>query len=153
VETADYFLKKDDGEKAASVLRLGRRVYPAAPSLAAALGYVEAWRGRAEEARALYHEAQGLDPTDPALEADQFIASMKQLVEADKKREAEELGLIAVEVNPKQPSLYVALGDLHMLGGRKDTAAEYFRDALRVDPDFEEARARLKSLEKRGETP
>jgi CubicO group peptidase (beta-lactamase class C family) len=147
-ESADYFLKKNDGEKAASILRLGRQVYPASPSLAAALGYVEVWAGRAEEARSLFHEAQGLDPTDPALEAEQFIASMRQLGETDKKKEAEELGLIAVEISPKEPSLYVALGDLYMLMGRREEAAESFKRALRVDPNFEDAKARLKSLKK-----
>jgi tetratricopeptide (TPR) repeat protein len=59
-----------------------------------------------------------------------------------------DLGLIAVEVNPKEPILYVALGDLSMLSGRRDKAAEYFREALRIDPDFEDAKTRLKPLEK-----
>jgi Tfp pilus assembly protein PilF len=51
-------------------------------------------------------------------------------------------------MNPNEPGLYTVLGELSILHGRKDAAAEYFRKALRIDPNFEEARARLKSLEK-----
>jgi tetratricopeptide (TPR) repeat protein len=147
-ETADSFLKMKDGEKAVSVLTLGRELYPASPSLAAALGYVLVWNGRAEEARRLYFEARELDPTEVALGAEQFIASMRQLVRVDKKKEAEDLGLIAVEIRPKEPVLYTALGDLSRLGGSKEKAAEYFRKALEIDPNFDEARSRLRSLEK-----
>jgi tetratricopeptide (TPR) repeat protein len=145
---ADYFLKRNDGERAVSVLALGREAYPASPSLAAALGYALIWSGRAEEGQKLYLEARELDPAHPGLKADPFIASMKQLVRIDKKKEALDLGLIAVAVNPKEPILYISLGDLSMLSGRRDKAAEYFREALRIDPDFEDAKTRLKSLEK-----
>jgi CubicO group peptidase (beta-lactamase class C family) len=147
-ETADYFLKMKDGEKALSVLTLGREVYPASPSLAAALGYGLVWNGRAGEAKKVYFEAREIDPTEPALRAEQFIASMRQLVRADKKKEAEDLGLIAVEIRPKEPVLYAALGDLSLLSGSKEKAAEYFRKALEIDPNFDKARSALRSLKK-----
>lgn len=145
---ADYFLEKRDAERAMSVLTLGREVYPASPLLAAALGYVLVWHGRVEEGQKLYLEARELDPTHPVLRADQFVASMKQLVGADKKKEAQALGLTAVKINPKEPSLYTALGELSILSGEKHKAAEYLKKALQIDPDFEEAKTRLKSLEK-----
>jgi tetratricopeptide (TPR) repeat protein len=150
IEAAEYFLKRDELEKAVSVLSLGREVYPTAPSLAAALGYTQILSGRAEEAEKLYLEARELDPFHPELEADRLIASMKQLVRAEKKKEAEDLGLVAIKVNPKEPILYVALGDLCLLDGRKDRAAEYFREALRIDPNFQDAKNRLRALEKQG---
>ena len=147
-EVADYFLKKKDSEKAMSVLSLGREVYPASPSLAAAQGYVLVWLGRVEEGQKLYLVARELDPGHPVLSAEQFMGSIRRLVQANKKREALDLGLTAVEMNPNEPGLYTVLGELSILNGRKDAAAEYFRKALRIDPDFEEAKARLKSLEK-----
>jgi tetratricopeptide (TPR) repeat protein len=147
-EAADYFLEKKDAERAMSVLTLGREVYPASPLLAAALGYVLVWHGRVEEGQKLYLEARELDPAHPVLRADQFIASMRQLAGADKKKEAQALGLIAVELNPKEPSLYSALGEISFLAGEKGKAAEYLKKALQIDPDFEEAKTRLKSLEK-----
>jgi tetratricopeptide (TPR) repeat protein len=76
------------------------------------------------------------------------MGSMRQLVQADKKKEAQDLGLTAVQINPKEPGLYTALGELSILSGRKDRATEYFRKALRIDPNFEEARTLLKSLKK-----
>ncbi|HCS48135.1 MAG TPA: hypothetical protein DIW61_07740 [Candidatus Aminicenantes bacterium] len=96
----------------------------------------------------MYFEARELDPAHPVLRADQFIASMRQLVETDKKNEAQALGLTAVELNPKEPSLYTALGELSILAGDKAKAVEYLKRALQIDPKFEEARTRLKSLEK-----
>jgi tetratricopeptide (TPR) repeat protein len=147
-EAADYFLEKKDAEKAMSVLTLGREVYPASPLLAGALGYVQVWRGYIEEGQKLYLEARELDPAHPVLRADQFIAPMRQLAGADKKKEAQALGLIAVELNPKEPSLYTALGEISFLAGEKGKAAEYLKKALQIDPDFEEAKTRLKSLEK-----
>jgi tetratricopeptide (TPR) repeat protein len=147
-ETAEYFLEKKDAERAMSVLALGREVYPASPLLAAALGYAQVWRGHITEGRKLYFEARELDPAHPVLRADQFVASMKQLVGADKKKEAQALGLTAVELNPKEPSLYTALGELSILSGEKHKAAEYLKRALQIDPKNEEAKTRLKSLEK-----
>jgi len=147
-EAADYFLKNNGSEKAMSILTLGREVYPASPLLAAALGYVQVWLGHVEEGQKLYLEAWKLDPGHPVLKADQFMDSMKRLVQANKKKEAQDLGLTAMQINPKEPSIYTALGELCVLSGRKEEAAGYFRRALRIDPNFEEARARLKSLEK-----
>jgi len=145
---AEYFLEKRDAEKAVSVLALGREVYSASPLLAAALGYVQMWRGDIAEGEKLYLEARDLDPAHPVLRADQFIISMRQLAGADKNTEAQVLGLTAVELNPKEPSLYTALGEVSILAGEKGKAAGYLKKALQIDPNFEEAKTRLKSLEK-----
>jgi len=147
-DAAEYFLGKKDPDRAMSVLTPGREIYPASPLLAAALGYVLVWRGRLEEGQKMYFEARELDPAHPVLRADSFIASMRQLVEAEKRKEAQALGLTAVELNPKEPSLYTALGEISMLAGEKEKAAEYLKKALQIDPNFEEAKTRLKSLEK-----
>jgi CubicO group peptidase (beta-lactamase class C family)/tetratricopeptide (TPR) repeat protein len=147
-EAADCFLEKKDAERAISVLKLGREVYPASPLLAASLGYVLVWCGRIEEGQKLYLEARELDPAHPVLRADQFIASLRQLAGVDKKKEAQALGLTAVEINPKEPSLFTALAELSILSGEKGKAAEYLKKALQIDPNFEKAKTRLKSLEK-----
>jgi CubicO group peptidase (beta-lactamase class C family) len=149
-EAAEYDVRIGDAEKAASILQLGREVYPASPGLAAALGYALVWQGRVEEGRKSYLEARDLDPLHPAVKAEQFNASMRQLYQDEKKKEAYALGLIGISINPKDPSLYTALGELSSLDGRKDAAVEYFRKALRIDPNFEEARSRLRTLEGQG---
>jgi tetratricopeptide (TPR) repeat protein len=145
---AEHFLKKEDAAKAAEILGLAREVYPESAPLTAALGYVLVWHGNPEEAKKLYQEVREMDPAEPALKPDQLVGAMRQLFQADKKKEAEDLGLIALGLNPKEPILYVALGDLVILGGRKDEAAEYYRRALRIDPNFADAKARLKSMQK-----
>jgi CubicO group peptidase (beta-lactamase class C family) len=149
-EAAEFFLKEKDGEKAASILKLGREVYPRSPLLAAAMGYALVWQGRVEEGRRAYLDARDLDPLHPAIKAEQFYASMRQLYQGRKMKEAYDLGLIAIGLYPKDPALYTALGELSSLGGKKDKAVEYFRKALEIDPNFEEARTRLRALEKQG---
>jgi tetratricopeptide (TPR) repeat protein len=145
---AEHFLKKEDTGKAVEILGLAREVYPGSAPLAAELGYALVWHGNPDEAKKLYQEVRVLDPAEPALKPDRLVGAMRQLFQADKKNEAEELGLIAVGLNPKEPILYVALGDLCVLGGRKDEAAEYYRRALRINPNFADAKARLKSMRK-----
>jgi len=147
-EVAAYHLKRNEAEKAMSVLALGREVYPASPLLAATLGYVLVWCDRLAEGQRMYFEAHELDPAHPVLSADQFIISMRQLAEAEKRKEAQALGLTAVELNPKEPSLYTALGELSIRAGQKEKAAEYLNKALQIDPNYEEAKTRLKSLER-----
>ncbi len=147
-DAAEYFLEKKDAERAMTVLSLGREVYPQSPLLAAALGFAEFWRGNAAAGEKLYLEAQELDPLHPALMPDQFISSMRRLVEMDKRKEAQQLGLAAVGIHPREPGLYTALGELSILAGEKEKAAGFLKKALQIDPKYEEAGRRLKSLEK-----
>ena len=73
---------------------------------------------------------------------------MRWLVEAKKLREAEALGLLGAEFNPKDADLPTALGELSLRMGQKDKAVEFLRKALKIDPEFEPALTRLKSIKK-----
>ncbi len=147
-KAARYYLETGEVARNIMILALGRNLYPGSPVLAASLGFTRFWLGDAESGRGLLREAHECDPLDDALQPRQFITSMRRLVEANKLREAEVLGLMGAEFNPKDPDLPTALGELSLRMGRKEKAVEYLKKALKIDPGFEKAITRLKSIKK-----
>jgi tetratricopeptide (TPR) repeat protein len=143
-----YFLRKNDHDKAIPILLLGQGLYPSSPVILASLGLARLWQGQAEAARNFYQEAFDLDPTDPILSVDQLINSAGQLVQANKLTGAQALVFIAVEFYPNEPRLYIELSDLSLMTGQKEKAAEYLRKALKIDPNLEQAKTKLKAIEK-----
>ena len=59
---------------------------------------------------------------------------------------AESEVLRAVELSPRQKWFYIILGDLYRQEGHTAQAAAAYEEALAIDPDFEPARRRLRSL-------
>ncbi|MFZ2053660.1 MAG: serine hydrolase, partial [Candidatus Aminicenantales bacterium] len=147
-DAAQYYLEKGEVARNIMILTLGKTIYPGSPSLAASLGLTRFWLGEVEAARQLLREAHDLDPMDEVFRPRPFIASMWQLVEADRLNEAEALGLMGAEFNPRDPDLPTALGELSLRMGQEDKAIEYLKRALKIDPNFERAKAKLKSLQK-----
>jgi CubicO group peptidase (beta-lactamase class C family) len=143
-----YFLRKNDPDRAIPILLLGQGLYPSSPGILASLGLARLWQGQTENARNFYREAFDLDSTDPILSVDQLINSAGQLVQANKLTEAQALIFIAVEFYPNEPRLYVELSDLSLMTGQKEKAAEYLRKALKMDPNLEPAKTKLKAIEK-----
>jgi CubicO group peptidase (beta-lactamase class C family) len=149
-DAAQYFLRKNDPAKAASILTLGQSLYPGSPDILTSLGLASVWQGQVETGRDFYRKAFDLDPTDLALSVEQFTAWVSQLVQAGKLREAQALAFIAVELYPRQARFYVESSDLSLLLGQKEKALDYLKRALRLDPGLEEARTKLQVLEKKG---
>ena len=147
-DTARHYLEKGEAAQNIMILSLGRDIYPGSPVLAASLAFTRLRLGDIESGRRLLREAHALDPLDDIFQPRSFIAAMRRLVEVNKLREAEALGLIGAEFNPKDPDLPTALGELSLRMGQKDKAVEYLRRALKIDPDFEKAVTRLKSIKK-----
>jgi CubicO group peptidase (beta-lactamase class C family) len=149
---AQYFLRKNNPAKAVSILALGQDLYPSSPVIWASLGLANLWQGHVETSRDLYQKAFAFDPTHPILSSDQFLASADLLVQADKMREAQALANIAIEFYPKEAGLYVGMSNVSLLVGQKEKAVEYLKKALKINPNLEEAKTKLKALEKqRGE--
>jgi CubicO group peptidase (beta-lactamase class C family) len=149
-DAAQYFLRKNDPAKAASILTLGQSLYPGSPDILTSLGLAGVWQGQVETGRDFYRKAFDLDPTDLALSVEQFTAWVSQLVQAGKLREAQALAFIAVELYPRQARFYVESSDLSLLLGQREKALDYLKRALRLDPGLEEARTKLQALEKKG---
>ncbi len=148
VDAAQYYLERGEIPRNMMILALGRKLYPGSPLLAASLGFTRFFLGDIESGRQLLREARDHDPLDDVLRPRQFVVSMRRLVESNKLREAEALGLLGAEFNPKDPDLPTALGELSLRMGQKDKAVEYLNRALKIDPNFEKAISRLKSIKK-----
>jgi CubicO group peptidase (beta-lactamase class C family) len=148
VDAAQYYLERGEIPRNMMILALGRKLYPGSPLLAVSLGFTRFWLGDIESGRQLIKEAYDHDPQDDILRPRQFIVSMRRLVESNKLREAEALGLLGADFNPKDPDLPTALGELSLRMGQKDKAVEYLKRALKIDPKFEKAITRLKSIKK-----
>jgi CubicO group peptidase (beta-lactamase class C family) len=147
-DAARYYLEKGEVARNIMILALGRSLYPGSPLLAASLGFTRFWMGDIESGRKLFREAHNDDPMDDVLRPHQFIVAIGRLVEANKFIEAEALGLLGAEFNPRDPDLPMALGELCLRMGQKDRAVEYLKKALKIEPSFEKALIRLKSIKK-----
>lgn len=54
----------------------------------------------------------------------------------------------ALQLDPNNPEIHFSMAFLLEQMGRRKQAITHYREALRFQPDFEEARKRLASLEK-----
>jgi len=145
---ARYFLEKNSPERATPILSLGQDLYPGSPVILASLGLANIWQGQVETARTFFLKASEIDSTDPSLSVSQFIASANTLVQAEKIREAQALANIAIEFYPKEARLYVGMSNLSLLLGQKQKAIEYLKTALRINPNLEEAKEKLRAIER-----
>jgi len=53
---------------------------------------------------------------------------------------------LAIELYPREASLYGTLGDFYQKQGQREQAIQTYKKALEVDPNFEHAKAMLKKL-------
>jgi tetratricopeptide (TPR) repeat protein len=149
---ADHYLRKDNPDRAMAILTSGQPLYPASPSLNASLGLAHLWKGDSKTAHEFYSRAHELDSTHPAVSVERYIASGGLLARANKPKEALELGEIALQFYPTETRLYVELSDLCVTLGEKDKAFDFLRKALQIDPKNENARKKLRALEKQERT-
>jgi len=145
---AQALLEKNDAEKAFRVLNLSRNLYPSSPVPYASLASAYLWTGNVEKARNLYKEAIALDPYHSILSLNQFFGLGSRLVRANKLKHAMALLTIAIELYPREPSLYTDLGDMYLQTGEKEKAIEYYKKSLEINPNFERAKTRLLELQK-----
>ena len=111
-------------------------------------GAVESSPTSYTEARYLFHKARAVNPSHPAVEANQFYRYARQLEQAKKIKEATLLGEIATELYPKAARLYADFADLFLQTGQRDKAIKFLRKALEIDPEFEPAKTKLEKLRK-----
>ena len=159
--------------------REAHRIDPKRPATIASLGGVALARGRADEAAAWYRGAIELSPADPVFHYQLSVAltGLNRLDEAAAELQTtqrldpgsaaacDDLGVLlarrgdlagaarqfdeAHRIDPARPSTLFNLGGLAMNLRRFDEAAGWYRKALAVKPDFEDARRNLAEAEAR----
>lgn len=88
--------------------------------------------GRADEAILALRDAIRLDPTDSVFAR---ILLGEQYIDQGRHRDAEQVLLEALRLDPGEPEAYRLYGYLMWKTGRKDKAERLVREALRLDPD------------------
>jgi len=145
---AQFFIEKNDPDKALHILNLSRELYPNSPTPHASLAAAWAWTGKIDEAREHYKKAFVLDSTFASLAPDQFVSFLGRLRNEKKLNEALAFGLLALEFHPKSARLHLETGNMFALTGRPEKAIEYYKKALAIDPNLEAAKTNLEKLEK-----
>ena len=71
-----------------------------------------------------------------------------QLAGAGRPEEGIELLKLAAEMHPREANLYDSIGEFYLNTGQKEKAVEYYRKALEVNPNFENAKQMLEKITK-----
>jgi CubicO group peptidase (beta-lactamase class C family)/tetratricopeptide (TPR) repeat protein len=146
---ADYFVRANAPDKAVAVLQTGRDMYPDSPLLLAVSGLAFLWRAETETGIDFYRKAFEADPVHPIIGLDELIRSAGMLVRGNHLNEAISLGNLTSELYPREARAWLELANLYLQAGRTEEAAVLLKKALRINPNLEEARTRLRSIEQK----
>ncbi len=145
---AQKLLEQNRNDETLRMLVLSQELYPNSPAPYSSLAFAKIWMGNAAEARHLFHKARAVNPSHPAVEANQFYRYARQLEQTKKIKEATLLGEIATELFPKEARLHADFADLFLQAGQRDKAIKYLKKALEIDPEYEPAKTKLEELRK-----
>jgi CubicO group peptidase (beta-lactamase class C family) len=147
-QAGNYFLERNEIEKALKVFGLSCELYPNSSLALTNFAKAQVWTGNSEEAGKLFKKAFSLDPEHPRVSKDYFFSLASQLERAGKLREIFALADIALELYPKDAGLHKDVGDMYLKIGKREKALELYKKALEIDPKFEEARKAAEKIEK-----
>jgi len=144
---ADYFVRKNDPDRAVAILTSGLAMYPDSPLLLAVSGLAHIWRGDTGTGVNNYRKAFESDSMHPIVGLEELIRTGGVLVRGNRLKEAIILGNLTSELYPGEARIWLDLANLYLQAGQKEEAAFCLKKALRIDPNLGEARTRLKNLE------
>jgi CubicO group peptidase (beta-lactamase class C family)/Flp pilus assembly protein TadD len=130
---------------AVSASRLAADLYPEMGAANGLYGIILVVSGRTAEARSLLRKSLEIDPGGLASARDLNFYAF-QLANAGAVDAGLELLKIAVEMHPKAANLYDSIGEFHLKKGQKESALEYYRKALEIDPKLATAQEAVKRL-------
>ncbi|MGB8952551.1 MAG: serine hydrolase [Candidatus Aminicenantales bacterium] len=145
---AQSYLEKNDPVKTFRILYICRDLYPVSPVPYASLGEAHIRTGNTDAARENYNKAFSLDPDHTLVSLSRLNALRNRLARAKKWKERLALGLITLDFYPREANLAVEVGNMFLLAGEKEKAAEFYRKALEINPGLESAKIKLKEIEK-----
>lgn len=125
-------LRKGDSKGAEAALRKSLELIPNHVGALAGLAESLQQQGRYQEARAIIQQALALQPQNGAIQRawGRYLFSQKEF------KEAEDAYLRAIQLNPKDASAYIDLGNLYLGGlNRSSLAAKSFAAAVKLAPN------------------
>jgi len=144
-ESIQAFALRGDQQNSLRVGEIGVALYPASDALLAKYGIALLFFGENEKGRAQIKKASIINSKGAAGpgELNDMAYQLAGLGQVDKGME---LLQIAVELYPKEANLYDSIGEFHLKKGEREQAIAYYKKALEVDPNFENAKNMLKKI-------
>jgi CubicO group peptidase (beta-lactamase class C family)/tetratricopeptide (TPR) repeat protein len=143
-----YYLWKDEIKDSFKIFNLSRELYPNSPLPLSNLAAAYIWTANVDEARKLLKKAFALNPDHPSVSLNEFRYLGRRLENAKKMKETFSLAEIALEFYPKSAELHEEIANIYLEAGQKEKARTFYKKALELDPKLEEAKTKLKELEK-----
>ncbi len=146
---ADSFIRRNSPERAAELLASALAVYPKSAFLLASSGVAHLWKGDEGAGIDLIRRAQQTDPVHPAVSSEELLRSAGQLGRERRVEAAIVLAKLAAEFYPRETGPWLELSSLYLLKNQKDEAMASVREALKINPRLQEAKALLEKIEKK----
>lgn len=143
-----YSLEQNEIEKSFKILNLNVELYPNSPVSHTSLAAAYIWTGNTKEARRLYKKAFAMNPKHSSVSLNAFFGLGRKLMNAKKIKEFFSLAEIAAELYPKNARFHKGIADLYLQIGQKEKAIEFYKKALKINPEYKEAKERLEKLSK-----
>lgn len=114
------------------------------PRIFFVLGEIFYLTGRLYLAYKAYHKAQKLYPTYPGMQAriselNNYMQKLETLIDLHER---------FVNTNPNFPDLHAKLGNFYHLAGKSELAIEEFKQALKLNPEYDYASLKLDAVQK-----
>jgi len=137
----NYFYLNGNAEKALKIARSNVELYPASTLTNVLLANAYLCTGKKDEALKYYKKAMEINPEDGSISARRLNQYATELAYHGQLDNAEQLLNTAIELYPKEPMFYNSIAEIYLRRGKA-----YFEKALKVDPNFEPARKRVKEI-------
>lgn len=136
-----YFYLNGNPEKASKIAKSTIELYPELPLSNVFLANSYICIGKKDEALKLYKKAMEINPEDGSISTGRLNQYATELAYHGQLDKAEELLNIAIELYPKEAIFFNSIAEIYLRKGKA-----YFEKALKVDPNYEPARKRLKEI-------
>ena len=136
-----YFYLNGNAEQALKIASSAIELYPESPLTNVLLANAYLCVGKNDEALKYYKKVMEINPEDGSISARRLNQYATELAYHGRLDKAESLLNIAIELYPKEPMFYNSIAEIYLHRGKA-----YFEKALKVNPNFEPARNRLKQI-------
>lgn len=138
-------LHKNDDAGARTWAVISRKLYPASPVAIRDLGLVYCLSGSESRGKSLIKQAAKMNPRGAA-----GPGGLNRVAYALKSFDLTEDGMkvlnLAIELFPKTANLYDSMGEFLLSEGKKMEAIDYYIKAIKVDPEFQNAKKMLTDI-------
>ncbi|MEE8142868.1 MAG: serine hydrolase, partial [Planctomycetota bacterium] len=138
---------RQDLARGVQISRLSAELYPASATPKADIAVLHVLQGNQDQAREMLKQAVASPFDTEDAGAGRLNTLAYSLAGIGLHDSAIDLLKITIEQYPQEANLYDSVGEMYLKKGEKKTAIEWYRQALKVDPKFENAKQVLKRID------